>query len=77
MNPLERACLRCGAAAGQKCRHYRGQGTATCKDRLTDGALDAQAGRRAAARAIREDGYAVRILWGDGIDDATDEANRD
>ena len=32
----------------------------------------------AAARAIRADGYAVRLLWGDGIDDeATDEANRD
>jgi hypothetical protein len=31
----------------------------------------------AAARAIRADGDAVRILWGDGIDDeATDEANR-
>ena len=66
------------AAVGQDCRNCRGQGRATCKGRLTDGALDAPAGRRAAARAIREDGYAVRILWGDGIDDdAMDEANRD
>jgi hypothetical protein len=32
----------------------------------------------AAAQAICADGYAVRILRGDGIDDdATDEANRD
>jgi hypothetical protein len=66
------------AAAGQNCRNCRGQGKLTCKARLSDGALDAQAGQRAAARAIRADGDAVRLLWGDGIDDeATDEANRD
>jgi hypothetical protein len=54
MNPHEKDCPRCGAAARQKCRNYRGQGKATCKERLADRALDAQAGKRAVRRAERE-----------------------
>jgi hypothetical protein len=62
MDALERHCSRCGAAAGQDCWNCRGQGRATCKDRLPDGALDVQAGRRAAARAKRENATEAEVL---------------
>ena len=62
MNALERHCSRCGAPAGAKCKNYRGQGKPTCKARLTGGALDAQAGRRAVARARRENATEAEVL---------------
>lgn len=34
-DPLERPCPRCRAAAGEKCRNYKGQNKFTCKQRLT------------------------------------------
>jgi hypothetical protein len=34
-DPIHVACRRCGAAAGKKCRNYKGQGKFTCKERGT------------------------------------------
>ena len=62
MDVFERHCSRCGAPAGAKCKNYRGQGKPTCKARLTGGALDAQAGRRAVARARRENATEAEVL---------------
>lgn len=32
-DPLERECPRCKAEVGQRCRNYKGQNKATCKER--------------------------------------------